>query len=114
MSNLSTQIDKAPVIDLRGRLSDHLNHFLSLPFLFVGSGLSRRYLNLETWVTLLTRFASPTGKPFGYFLSKADGSLPRSATILAEEYLEIWWKEKEFEESRQAITSGPRLTLCNL
>jgi len=69
------------------------------PFLFIGSGFSRRYLDCPTWTNLLAQFAI-TGKDFGYFLTKANGDLARAASLLAEEFHEKWWMSPEFEESR--------------
>jgi hypothetical protein len=81
-------------------LSDHLKKFPSLPFLFVGSGLSRRYLSLETWESLLRRFSKLTTKDYEYFSSKANGNLPRVATMLAMEFHEKWWKLAKYKSAR--------------
>lgn len=106
MSDNEKLAECAPSLDLSALLAAHLAQFVTLPFLFIGSGFSRRYLDLETWQSLLSRFAGPTNKPFRYFLTKADGSLPRAATFLAEEFLETWWKEGEYEVSRSEMTDG--------
>ena len=60
-------------------LATHLREFRSAPFLFVGSGMSRRYLGLETWAGLLERFSEHTGKPYAYYASSGDGQLPKVA-----------------------------------
>lgn len=69
------------------------------PFLFVGSGFSRRYLNLEDWAGLLTRFCAPI-RDFGYYSSKADGDLTLAASFMADDYNEWWWAAPETEASR--------------
>lgn len=66
------------------------------PFLFVGSGFSRRYLGLEDWQGLLSRFCV-AGKPFEYYLAAADGSFPRAARLLAEDFNEYWWTADEYK-----------------
>lgn len=70
------------------------------PFLFVGSGFSRRYLGLEDWKGLLARFCV-MGKPFEYYLARADGSYPSAAKLIAQDFNDYWWQAPEYEESRQ-------------
>jgi hypothetical protein len=89
-------------MDLEKQLSQHLHSIGTAPFLFIGSGMSRRYLGLDDWRTLLTRMAALTRRPFGYFLSTADGDLPRTASLIAEELREPWWSEQQFIASRTA------------
>jgi hypothetical protein len=68
------------------------------PFLFVGSGFSRRYLGLEDWRGLLSRFCV-AGREFEYYLAAADGSLPRAASLLARDFNEHWWSSEDFKAS---------------
>lgn len=68
------------------------------PFLFVGSGFSRRYLGLEDWRGLLSRFCV-AGREFEYYLAAADGSLPRAASLLAKDFNEHWWSSESFKAS---------------
>ncbi len=75
----------------------------SAPFLFVGSGLSRRYLGLEDWSSLLEQYAPRCGHPFQYYLSRVNGDLPRAATLMAEDFHERWWSEDEFSGARSEI-----------
>lgn len=89
------------------------------PFLFVGSGFSRRYLGLEDWKGLLARF-SLAGQPFEYYLAKADGNLPSAAKLLALDFNEFWWKSPVFEVSvarhKSKVsnsTSALRIEICN-
>src|SRR5665647_930429 len=66
------------------------------PFLFLGSGFSRRYLGLENWKGLLSRFCV-TGKPFEYYLAVANGDYPTAANLLAIDFNEHWWKADEYK-----------------
>ena len=62
-------------MDLKQKLIDHFRTAPSAPFLFIGSGFSRRYLGLEDWEGLLRRF-SENLRPFEYYLSTANEELP--------------------------------------
>jgi hypothetical protein len=83
-------------VDLR----THLEQFHTAPFLFVGSGLSRRYLGTEDWEGLLRRFAAMTGRPYEYFRASANGVYPEVASEIARELHPIWWSSANFEASR--------------
>ena len=92
-------------MNVEQRLSKHLEGFHTAPFLFVGSGLSRRYLNLEDWEGLLRRFADLTNHPFEYYRSSANGSNPAIATEIAKEVHPVWWANDAFRESREKYKS---------
>lgn len=72
----------------------------TVPFLFVGAGLSIRYAQTESWAALLRRFADLTGKPYEYYASTANGHLPTVAALLADEFHELWWNDPTYEQSR--------------
>jgi hypothetical protein len=74
------------------------------PFLFVGSGFSRRYLGLDDWKGLLSRFCV-MGKPFEYYLASADGNYSAAAKFIAQEFNTYWWNAPEFTDS-VAANSG--------
>jgi hypothetical protein len=74
------------------------------PFLFVGSGFSRRYLGLEDWAGLLARFCAPI-REFGYYSSKGNGALPLAASYMAQDFNEWWWAAPETAESRKAFAA---------
>ena len=50
------------------KIVDLLSDNTALPVLFIGSGLSRRYLNLPDWEGLLKQYCV---KPFEYYNDKA-------------------------------------------
>jgi hypothetical protein len=87
-------------VGIEQRLSEHLAGFRAAPYLFIGSGFSRRYLGLESWEALLRRFADLTDRPYAYYASSTGGDLPAVATAIAERFHEQWWTAEEFAESR--------------
>ncbi len=74
------------------------------PFLFVGSGMSIRYLGLENWRDLLTLFCV-CGKPFQYYYSTANSCLPKVATLLSDDFHHMWWADDKYKESRKTYSS---------
>lgn len=83
-------------------LKTHIEKFTTSPFLFVGSGFSRRYIDLPTWKDLLVemcdRIKSP--KPYDYYRSNANSKLPEVASLMAIDFNDIWWTSDSFKESR--------------
>lgn len=84
-------------------LREIFDHHPAAPFLFVGSGFSRRYLGLEDWAGLLSRFCKPI-KEFAYYRAKAGNNLPLAASYMADDYYEWWWTASETAESRDAFS----------
>lgn len=101
----------APLVD---KLSSLLNAFPSLPFLFVGTGLSIRYLNAPTWEELLRRFAS-LARPgdeakfaFEIYKNRAIGdfpqqlsSLPQIASLIETDFNNQWYTSPQWQSSRE-------------
>lgn len=88
------------------------------PFLFLGSGFARRYLNLEDWKGLLEKFCV-TGKPFEYYLASANGDYPTISKLLAADFNEYWWVADEYKKSVERykdkitdITSALRIEIA--
>ena len=88
-------------MDIKQSLTEHLQKFQSAPFLFMGSGVSRRYLKTEGWEAMLRRFATEAGLDAGYYISKADANLPAAASLLAKDFHSCWWKDAKYQESRR-------------
>ena len=79
----------------------------TLPVLFIGSGLTRRYLNLPDWESLLKKFCIV--KPYEYYSDKAardcrdnpDMVLPKTADLIEADYNELWFTSDDFAENRE-------------
>lgn len=89
------------------------------PFLFIGSGLSRRYIDLPDWKGLLKKFSNNT-RPFEYFLSKSEGNIPKAAKLLSKEYHKYWWSQnestklaKETSDAMASISSPLKIDIAN-
>lgn len=89
-------------------LAMHLERVPAAPFLFVGSGFSRRYANAVDWKGLLEIFAGYCGKSFQRYHSSADGDLPRVATLIADDFHDVWWEDPRFESQRSKYPNPSR------
>ena len=89
--------------DFKKDFANHINVIGTNPYLFIGSGLSRRYLNMPTWLNLLKDFSEKLllQKGFGYYDSKSEGNLPELASLMASEFHETWWTNPAFSDSRK-------------
>lgn len=100
------------MVDIKNQIIDLLNKTPTLPVLFVGSGLSRRYLELPDWEGLLKYFAEWLSKPYSYYYNEArnDDSLkedslllPRVADFIEKEFNRLWFENEKFEDQRKKI-----------
>lgn len=105
--------------ELKDKLIRHFEAAGSAPFLFIGSGFSRRYLNLEDWGALLRRFSEGL-KPYEYYLASANGDLSHVASLIAEDFHDLWWAHPKYAQSRERNkgkvrdrTSALRIEICN-
>ena len=80
----------------------HIASFTTSPFLFIGSGFSRRYINLPTWEYLLVEMCNRLRlpKPYEYYKSNANSDLPEVANLMGLDFNDIWWTSPLFEQSR--------------
>lgn len=98
---------------------DVISRFKTVPFLFVGSGLSRRYLNTPDWKGLLEYFAGRiSNDPFAYnsYVSRAnaegftEGQLPKVAELIQRDFDEKWFAtpamRSQDEEVLRAVKDG--------
>lgn len=86
---------------LGDKLLSHLLQFPSPPYLFVGSGMSRRYLGLADWAGLLKELCEEHDLNHGFLSTEAGGNLPHMATLMAKEIQKKWWKEDKYKKNRQ-------------
>lgn len=78
----------------------HLKAFGTPPYIFVGSGISRRYLGLSDWTGLLKNLCELHKLDYGFLNSEAGGDLPLFATLIAKELQKKWWNDESYLESR--------------
>ncbi|MCJ0899170.1 SIR2 family protein [Rhodococcus sp. ARC_M13] len=90
---MSSQGDAEDIF--RRNLAAHLAGFTASPILFVGSGVSRRYLDMPDWQSLLTELAALTEREYSYYRSTASDDLPKIAELLVEPLKEKLWTPKE-------------------
>jgi len=93
--------------EIQGKLEEHFHRSSAPPFLFIGSGFSRRYIGLEDWSSLLKRFCAGI-QHFEYYLASADGNLPRTASLMSKDFHQHWWNAEEYEEHRSKFRSKLR------
>lgn len=105
-------------MDIESELSSVFSQRSSGPFLFLGSGFSRRYIGLEDWEGLLSKFCL-TGKPYAFYKSSANNHTPKSAQHIADEFHDLWWSNDEYNESKEQFanlitdrTSPLRFEIC--
>lgn len=84
------------------KIEDVVEKFNTTPFLFFGSGMTRRYYNLPDWKGLLEHFAREIrDDEFAYSIyenraSKMDtpvGLLPKVAELIQTDYDEKWFRD---------------------
>ena len=94
---------------MKNAILKRLKKYDHLPFLFLGSGLSIRYLGLENWVGLLRKFAQMvTDNEFAYEMyvqqAKAsgckEGELPKIAELIERDFNMRWFKDDRFRNNR--------------
>lgn len=94
-------------------LEDIVNNFNTTPFLFVGSGLSRRYLDLPNWNGLLKHFAQRMRDDEFIYASylnnhrtsnKSDGEiLPLVASDIQKDFDEFWFYKPSFRSTNAEV-----------
>lgn len=84
-------------------IEEVISRFNTTPFLFVGSGMTRRYLNLPDWKSLLEHFAMVIDNDefiYSAYENKAKalvckmGILPKVAELIQMDYDEKWYSDK--------------------
>lgn len=97
--------------DLQARVKEIIDQTDAAPFLFVGTGMSKRYIDAESWNDLLRWTASLTGESFSYYEQQAkrksapdESNLsPRIGSLIDDAFNEVWWRREEYEEERERL-----------
>lgn len=96
-------------------IQDVVSHFNTIPFLFAGSGITRRYYNLPDWKGLLTEFASRINSDhFAYrsYESKAQqvvntqGVMPKIATLIQQDFDAKWYSTPEIRTNDSFVLNA--------
>lgn len=85
-------------MDITESLKAIIKDSQTAPFLFIGSGFSRRYLGLEDWKGLLKRFGEKLPTGFIRYVSESNGDLALAAEKMTEPYSDYWWALPTSEE----------------
>lgn len=72
----------------------------TLPFLFVGSGISRRYLKSPNWDGLLEKFAP---RDLSYYKTSSNGNYQKTGSMIADDFHEIWYENNNYKSSREEV-----------
>lgn len=84
-------------------IQDVVSQFNTTPFIFAGSGITRRYYGLPDWPGLLSVFANKISDDvFAYrsyenhaqYSASADDKLPMIATLIEKDFNEAWFADK--------------------
>ncbi len=96
--------------ELKLKLNSIMSGFDTLPFLFVGAGLSRRYLGAQSWEGLLEEYANiAKNNDFGYRLYLEEikkfetpvGTNPKLATLIENDFNPHWLTDDKYKELRE-------------
>ena len=85
-------------MEFKESLKEHFKKFEASPMLFIGSGMSRRYLGTENWEQLLVKFCNEIGENPLRLKTSSSGDLTKYAQLLARSYEERWWQRPESKE----------------
>ena len=101
------------------KIREIIGNLSTTPFLFVGSGMSRRYLNLPDWKGLLKHFAEIIRDDefaYDYYENRAKGMsykagvMPKVAELIQKDFDEKWFRDASIrlvgKEELQLIHNG--------
>lgn len=104
-------------------LKDFIANSKKRPVLFVGSGFSKRYLNLPSWKKLLDILFSSDkvsfNKPLAYYLQMVKGDYPKVADKLIKKYSNYYWDNTEnnpefLYEENESVDIFLKYEICNI
>ena len=74
------------------------------PFLFIGSGFSRRYLGLPDFNGLLEMTCLDSMKKYKYYELKSSSNPPEAAAYISKDFYDAVWEDKRCEGFLNSIT----------
>ena len=89
---------KFKYMEFKKALTEHFKKFDASPMLFIGSGISRRYLGTENWEQLLLKFCNLIGENPLKLKTSSNGDLTKYAQLLAKSYENSWWERPGSKE----------------
>lgn len=99
--------------EIKALITNKLKQVEATPFLFWGSGVSKRYLNTENWEELLRKFSEEaTGNEYQYELylneikeEKEYGKLPQVAQLLEKDFIKKFLSDDKYNSIRETNKS---------
>ena len=88
-----------------------VSEFPTIPYLFVGSGISRRYLGLPTWEDLLKHFANKLSSDeykYQSLKNEADNKLSRVGSLLEKEFNKKWFADSSMRSQSETVSEFVR------
>lgn len=85
-------------MDITESLKEIIKTSPTAPFLFIGSGFSRRYLGLEDWKGLLSKFGARLPAGSIRYISESNGDLALAAEKMSQPYSDYWWSLPNSQE----------------
>lgn len=93
---------------MKDKIIQMLSGAPGLPVLFIGSGISKRYLDLPDWESLLKKFCIKESYEYYYFKANKDCSdrrdmlYPKIADYIEADFNEMYLTDERYSESRKA------------
>ncbi len=91
--------------------NDIVNDFPTIPYLFVGSGLTKRYYNLPSWGDLLKHFIkiiSDDEFAYQYYLDKCGQKFEAVGTLLEKDFNEKWFNTPSIRSTAPDVARSVR------
>jgi hypothetical protein len=97
--------------DLQSHVKKIIDRTDAAPFLFIGTGMSKRYIDAESWDDLLRWAASLTDEPYSYYEQKAkresspevENLSPLIGSLIDDAFNKIWWKDDKYSGERKRL-----------
>ena len=87
-------------------LNNLVKKFHTTPFLFIGSGLSRRYLNLPNWEGLLKHFCDKISDDEYKFISlkrKSNNDYAVLGSLLENDFNDLWYNNPQIRSNNSFV-----------